>query len=217
MNYAELKERQRLERGSHGPDLKLRAHRTLSWLDRAEQEADDLDARFVFLWIAFNAAYAQEIPDTLQVSEQDTFRSFLEKLLDLDKKNQLAGLVWTEFPNSIRMLLGNRYVFQDFWRSHNGSLPAETWVQRFEGANARAKKALAQGDTVTILAIVLSRIYTLRNQIVHGGSTWNSSVNRDQVRDCANFMGKLVPVVIELMLDNPSTLWGTAVYPVIES
>jgi hypothetical protein len=42
-------------------------------------------------------------------------------------------------------------------------------------------------------------------------------VNRDQVRDCANFMGKLVPVVIELMMDHPKTLWGTAVYPVVES
>jgi hypothetical protein len=28
-------------------------------------------------------------------------------------------------------------------------------------------------------------------------------------------MGKLVPVIVELMLDNPQTIWGEAVYPVI--
>jgi len=39
---------------------RVRLHRSLSWLTRADAEADDLDARFIFLWIAFNAAYAHE-------------------------------------------------------------------------------------------------------------------------------------------------------------
>jgi hypothetical protein len=29
-------------------------------------------------------------------------------------------------------------------------------------------------------------------------------------------MGKLVPLVIEIMMDNPSTLWGDACYPVVK-
>jgi hypothetical protein len=62
---------------------------------------------------------------------------------------------------------------------------------------------------------VLSRLYTLRNQLMHGGATWNSSVNRDQIRDCANLLGKLVPLVIEIMMDNVNTLWGDACYPVV--
>ena len=44
----------------------------------------------------------------------------------------------------------------------------------------------------------------------------NSSVNRNQVRDCGNFLGKLVPLIIEVMMDNPKTLWGDAVYPVVK-
>jgi hypothetical protein len=51
---------------------------------------------------------------------------------------------------------------------------------------------------------------------VHGGSTWDSDVNREQVRDCARFMGELVPVIIEIMMDNPQTVWGSAVYPVVK-
>jgi hypothetical protein len=31
--------------------------------------------------------------------------------------------------------------------------------------------ALGRQDTVTVLSIVLSRIYVLRNQLVHGGAT----------------------------------------------
>lgn len=70
-------------------------------------------------------------------------------------------------------------------------------------------------DTSRVLAIVLSRIYTLRNQLIHGGATWNSSVKRDQIRDCSKILGRLVPIVIEIMLDNPQELWGQPCYPVI--
>lgn len=47
------------------------------------------------------------------------------------------------------------------------------------------------------------------------GATWNGRVNRDQLRDCCNLLGKLVPLIIQIMLDNPDTLWGDANYPVI--
>ena len=39
---------------------RIRIHRAISWLARAEVEDGDPDARFLFLWIAFNAAYAHE-------------------------------------------------------------------------------------------------------------------------------------------------------------
>ncbi len=93
MSYAALKARQRAERHAHSPNLAIHVHRALSWLNRAEQ-ADDLDGRYLFLWIAFNAAYATEIDDQQRLSEQETFKAFLAKLGDLDKQNALEGLVW---------------------------------------------------------------------------------------------------------------------------
>ena len=55
-DFTALKARHRAERDSQHPNLSLRVHRALSWLQRAEQLADDADGRFIFLWIAFNAA-----------------------------------------------------------------------------------------------------------------------------------------------------------------
>lgn len=219
MRYAELKERHRAERGAWHPNLNLRVHRALSWLDRAEQlgAQDDADSQFILLWIAFNAAYATEIDERYRLSEQETFRAFLSKLVQLDAQGRIAELVWTEFPKSIRVLLDNRFVFQDFWNFQNGSLAEDEWKRRFADARKKAKAALGAHDTVTVLATVLSRIYTLRNQLIHGGATWGGSVNRDQMRDCVNLLGKLVPVVIEVMMDHPQTLWGDACYPVVES
>ena len=106
-------------------------------------------------------------------------------------------------------------MFYDFWSHQKGEITGDEWKRRFSVANAAVKKALSRRDTETVLSVVLSRIYTLRNQLMHGGATWNSSVNRDQIRDCVNLLGKLTPLTIEVMLDHPEALWGDACFPVI--
>jgi hypothetical protein len=50
LDHASLKARQRAQRDSWPQPLALRVHRALSWLERAEQEPDDHDARF-FLFV----------------------------------------------------------------------------------------------------------------------------------------------------------------------
>lgn len=125
-------------------------------------------------------------------------------------------LTWTEFPKSIRVLLNNRYVFQGFWDFHNDKLTPDEWEDQFEKARVAAQTALGKQDTPTVLGIALTRIYTLRNQLIHGGATWNSSVNRYQLRDCVALMEKLVPAILMIMMDNPETLWGDACYPVVQ-
>lgn len=196
-------------------NLNLRVHRALSWLQRAEQ-AEDEDGRFIFLWIAFNAAYATEIDEDYRLSEQATFRAFLEKLCELDEHKQIDNLVWQEFSSSIRILLDTPFVLQSFWDFHSGKISEAQWKERLAQGKKMANQALASGNTPQLLGMVFNRLYTLRNQLMHGGATWNSSVNRKQLKDCANLLGKLVPVIIELMMVHPDTLWGDACYPVVE-
>src|SRR5690606_11322959 len=128
MQFQALKQRHRQERDNQHPNLRLRLHRALSWLDRAEQ-ADDVDGRFVFLWIAFNAAYATEIDEQRRLSEQEAFKAFLEKLCMLDKNKRIDALVWQEFSGSIRVLLDNPYVFQSFWDYQSGKIDEVDWKQ----------------------------------------------------------------------------------------
>jgi len=219
LTYNVLKARHRAEREAYPPNLALRVHRALSWLKRSEDRAahEDQDGQFIFLWIAFNAAYATEMDDRYRLSEQKTFLNFLQKLVDLDAaKGRFEKLLWSAFSGSIRVLLDNPYVFQDFWNFRNGILTEAEWQQRFKSAKEVARQALRRRDTVTVLSVVLSRIYTLRNQLIHGGATWNSSVNRDQIRDCTALMAQLVPLVTAVMMDHPETLWGDPCYPVVD-
>lgn len=39
-------------------------------------------------------------------------------------------------------------------------------------------------------------------------------MNRSRVRDCTRFRAKLVPIVVDLMMDNPHHDWGPVTYPV---
>lgn len=57
MDSKALKEAQRAVRDGQPQSSSIRVHRAISWLGRAEAETDDHDARFIFLWIALNAAY----------------------------------------------------------------------------------------------------------------------------------------------------------------
>ena len=75
---------------------------------------------------------------------------------------------------------------------------------------------MSAGDAARILSILFDRLYVLRNQLVHGGATWNGSVNRDQVRDGAAVLGTLLPIFIEIMMDNPGQNWGKPFYPVVD-
>ena len=214
--YKELKSRQRDIRDGLPANLNLRVHRSLSWLHRAEMEESDNDAEFVFLWVAFNAAYAQDIHDRYKFSEQRIFLNFLQKLIDLDKEKLLYQLVWKTFSGSIRTLINNQYVFEPFWSFQNNRISEQEWEDKFLLSKSSANKALGRMNTKKVLAIIFDRLYVLRNQLIHGGATWNGGVNREQVRDGVNIMKMVVPIIIHLMLESKGELWGEARYPVIK-
>ena len=71
-------------------------------------------------------------------------------------------------------------------------------------------------NTKAMLGILFQRLYVLRNQLIHGGATWNGKVNRPQVESGTAILGDIVPVVIHLMMNQPNQVWGDPIYPVVE-
>ena len=109
----------------------------------------------------------------------------------------------------------NHFVFNPFWQHTNGIEGFEDWEVRFRHSSRSFAQAFQSGDSVKVLSFVFDRLYVLRNQLVHGGATWNSSVNRAQVRDGAAILGFLLPVFVDLMMDHPQEDWGRPFYPVV--
>jgi hypothetical protein len=215
LSFAQLKNKQRRIRGGFPEHIGLRIHRALSWLGRAEMTSNDPDVRFILLWISFNSAYAADIRDDL-ASERATFNAFFEGLVGLDREHRIYKLVWKRFSQEIRLLLGNRYIFAPFWNHHNGQVGYADWEKRLASSQNFIARAMAKRDTVKILLTLFDRLYVLRNQLVHGGATWNSTINRDQVRDGAAVLGWLLPVMIDIMMDNHAYNWGKPFYPVVD-
>ncbi|MDG1416425.1 MAG: HEPN domain-containing protein [Maricaulis sp.] len=215
-----LKARQRAERETFPDTLGLRVHRAISWLGRAEKEVanGDLDAAFIFYWVTFNAAYAGELIDSQSDTSnaREDFRRYFGLLLKADSKRAIYDAVWTRFAGPIRVLLDNPYVFSPFWQAQRDGSGA-SWKTAFERSQATAHSALTRQDTQTILQIIFDRLYVLRNQIMHGGATWNSAVNRDQLRDGVEILAWLIPTFISLKMDQPELDWGQPFYPVVEA
>lgn len=217
LTHGELKAKQRRVRAGFPDGLQLRVHRALSWLDRAERETGDDDVRFILLWVGFNAAYAADLgADDASGGERDVFRAFFDTLVALDRDQRIYAAVWERFAHEFRVLLDNRYVFAPFWAHHNGVAGHADWERMFGTTRDGALKAIERRETSRFLALVFDRLYVLRNQLVHGGATWNGTVNRDQVRDGAAVLGWLLPIFIDIMMDNPSRDWGRPFYPVVD-
>lgn len=212
LNAASLKERHRAIREAQPESLRVRIHRALSWLARAERESEDHDARFIFLWIAFNAAYAREFG--FEQKERDQVRAFIDRLLRLDASHRLHDVLFRQFTGPIRTLIGNKFVFEPFWRAMREHDASNAWETSFEGSRRLALKAVMDKDTATLLSIVLDRLYVLRNQLIHGGATWNGTTNRAQVKDGAEILAVLVPAMLDLMLGAADD-FGEIAFPVV--
>ena len=116
LDHAALKAKQRAIREGFPETMGLRVHRAISWIGRGEACGDDDDARFIFLWIAFNAAYADEQEfQSIAPGERAAFVDFFGRLDQLDKDRRIYQALWQRFSGPVRMLMENRYVFNPFF------------------------------------------------------------------------------------------------------
>ena len=100
------------------PDqLNVRLHRSLSWLQRAEKEGSDIDASFIFLWIAFNAIYGIKATINSDTTGRESLKDFFEKIISIDETEMIYEHMWNRYSSEIRVLLENKYLFAPFWNN----------------------------------------------------------------------------------------------------
>ena len=213
----DLKQIESENKGAYPAEISLRAHRAISWLERAELQTDDSDVAFILYWVSFNALYVQDKVDWSQQSERTAFAAFFEIISALDIEDSIYDAFWEEFSNSVRTLLDNKYVYQPFWNYYNQIPGYENWEERFAKSKDNIYTALTRKDTKLLLTTVFDRLYVLRNQLFHGAATWRGKVNRPQVQDGARILAFLIPIFINLMISNPQAPWGKPTYPVVDA
>jgi hypothetical protein len=133
--------------------------------------------------------------------------------LACDTERHLHDTLHRQFSGPIRMLIENRYVFEPFWKALRDHDASDRWERQFADGKRIALRAVLDQDTATVLSVVLDRLYVLRNQLVHGGATWRSGANRNQVGDGARILGALVPVIVAVMMESRDTDFGGIAFP----
>ena len=197
--------------------FRIRIHRSISWVKKAKAlPEDDIDLKFIALWIAFNCAYGKEISTDGYFGEKVGFRDFLTVISSLDEEKVLDKILWNRFSQSIKALLENKYTFQPYWNYYNSGDRDADWELTFKSYNSKALKALMTQNTAMVLNIVFDRLYTIRNQLFHGGATCNSKANRMQLHDGCEILSELMPSVLDIMLKHHDRDWGRAFYPYVK-
>ena len=183
--------------------LLLRLQRAISWLDIAQQvekgiegEERNLSARFIFFWIGFNALYEKKYeffdkkPEHMNLIEEyfdDIDEDAKSRIYDVIRKRNNLGI--------IKNLTKNRFVWPEFWKK------IRQGCQRDEIRKMWEKELLPEikkENTIEILHCVFGCLCVLRNQVIHGGSTFDSIVGRKQLHHGIKIMGFLLPVFIDI-------------------
>ena len=202
------------KKAENSDQFNLRIHRGLSWLKKAQQLDQELDLQFIALWVSFNAIYAQ---DLLISQDKQSLRQFLHLICQKDQEDKIYNILWEKYSQPIRVLLDNQYIYQGFWDYQNEKISLEACKTGLAAEKQKVLNALGHKDSVDILMVLFNRLYTLRNQIVHGGATYNSSVNRSQLKDACRILEVLLPVFILVLLENAQSLdLGKPFYPVVQ-
>jgi hypothetical protein len=205
--------KEKLKQAGLEEELRTRLHRAISWLQCAELQSEEADIQFLSLWISFNACYAMELTEAESKPEREKFKLFISTLVKHDETGKIFSLLWNKFGGPVRLLIENHFIFKPFWDFQRGEIPE--WEAAFERYNTEARNCLSANKVDGLLHIILDRLYVLRNQIFHGGATFRSQVNRQQVKDGNAILAMLMPILISIIMEHPEEDWGRLMYPVV--
>jgi len=214
--YDELKQALRAHRDNFTQVHSTRLHRSLSWLKAADEQlqAGNVDQGFINLWISFSACF--------YIEGEESIAPFIEKLVALDDQQRIYACLWNEYSGSVKALIKNPYVFAEFWQAQRlkgeqkeSGDKVNTWRAGFDQSSVEALNCLSRKKVAPLFSIVLDRLYVLRNQVLQGGATYQSQVNREQVGDGVVLLSNIMPIIISIMLNSSEEDWGEIAYPVI--
>lgn len=200
---------------SDSDETPVRMHRVARWLEEGQQlyrEGRD-DLGFITCWIAWNALYCQWDEFGVTSSETAGMRDCIGQLNQLDADDYWLGFIH-QHRATILVLVDDGYLSADYWREVAQANGRVVHADKFSDYEV-VESALQHGRYARVLEGLCKRLYVLRNQLIHGGATPGSSVNRVQVergRILEGFMLTALTVIVESR--NPWQTWGRLPYPV---
>jgi hypothetical protein len=113
-------------------------------------------------------------------------------------------------------LFEDRYLCAHFWEEPTAPKGRDRGRGPLHVAQV-AREQLREGHHEAFLDRLLGRIHFVRNQLVHGGSTYNGQLNRTAVRRASQMMEHLLGCFLQIMMEHAyMDDWGDLCYPPIQ-
>ncbi len=156
-----------------------------------------------------NALYGQWDEDVREpVADHACLRIFFDRILALDANEQVKGVLIQQ-KKLIMSIFEDEYLSRFFWQEPGAKRAGQSKKVKYD-----AQTWYQQGNRTLLLDRLVERIYLLRCQLVHGASTYNSSLNRVSLGRCITMMGHLLPAILLVWIDHGADEdWGTMCYP----
>lgn len=204
--------------GAGGPEheaIRIRLHRCFSWMQRVEEtsataaDASAIDAHLIFRWTALNALYGRWDAERQEpAGDRATLNGFTSRITRADSDGRIHALLTTHRP-LLESLVGDEFLLRHFWQDPEIDVAGKT-----SGAVRKLRETVREGRHGRTLDDVLSRVYLLRCQLVHGAATFNGGQNRTAVRRADRFLELLLPDVVTIIIDHDwDGEWGGLCYP----
>lgn len=178
--------------------MTIRCYRSNSWIKKANEcvkrDPLDIDAAFIFYWVAFNSLYGQPTylyPRGEWAGDKKDFETFLSLMKKWGAISIERIARDPKVQEAIKEIQENQFTCNECWlRWSKKNLM--TKEQRLK------EKCLAPGRP-SDLNNLFYRLYTLRNQLFHGCSSDRGSKNRDSLESAVTVMKAFVPVFCEIV------------------
>ncbi len=201
-------------------EVRVRIHRALTWLEFSERcdIREDLDAKLIAQWIAFAALISQWNKRTKSPEPDATAtRLFIQQILQHDQDGLLQMVLETN-DRAARSLFEDAYLAKHFQsrESWNSSKPRHAGGKHFT-TKSTMQNIVEQAQFQPWLEAVLERVLFIRNQLVHGGSTYNSRLNRVAVRRASSLLEHLTACFMQILMEHGYTDdWGDLCFSPLE-
>ena len=210
-------------------DNERRVARMNAWINLAGAASDEDSAhvRFVFYWIAYEAAYKVErgAPSDSRATDSVQRRTF-HRLVARYDRGRLRQVLRQHLAD-ITAILELRQAHPSFWQRQREDAQVEStadWERSFGGRTRKATQALryaienwsrggTNGRTAEALNTLFRSLAVVRNQIVHGASAGSHSRGRTQVLLGARLLHALVPSFRDSVESNLDEDWGQPPFP----
>ena len=211
-------------------DNERRAARMNVWIDLARKTSDDDDCahvRFVFYWIAYEAAYKVDGSgsSSSRPKEKQQRGSFHWKIARYDRGRLRDTL--RRHRERVAKVIELRQAHPSFWDQWDKDRRVESpenWERIFDKRTRDAKETLrraiedwrlggANKRTENSLNDLFLNLATVRQQIVHGASAGSDSHGRTQVRLGAQLLHALIPCFLDSITSNLDEDWGQPPFP----